>query len=268
MKNWTNDQFSLIVNQWDDAMGKYYPQYLESWKNSDLHFNHINEVWNYFEASKIVDWDSIFLNENSRVLDLGAGTGWLSAYLSKHKNVDKIYSIDSSKYFLSSMLPEIVDKMGGVKEKIEPIEGLFSPIILGDETIDVIVASSSLHHADNLEDVLSDINRVLKKGGTLVILNETPASYLYFLYFSCRFSVSIFRDLIFKKYSSTSKFISSSCVLYDPYLGDKAYPLWYWEKALEKAKFINVNIIPTNLRSYKTLDKGPYLKHFIARKAK
>lgn len=103
--------------------------------------------------------------------------GWLTGYLSKLESVSTVYALDSSKYFLLKMMPKIVMLMGGGRqEKIVPIEGLFTPLMFEDGALDVVVASSVLHHADSLEAVLREIKRVLKEDGLLVILNETPSS--------------------------------------------------------------------------------------------
>jgi hypothetical protein len=78
------------------------------------------------------------------VLDLGAGTGWLSAFLSSFPNVEQIDTLDSDRNNLEVMLPQIIERMEGDTSKIHPILGLFSPLLVPDQQYGLIVASSSI----------------------------------------------------------------------------------------------------------------------------
>jgi ubiquinone/menaquinone biosynthesis C-methylase UbiE len=161
------------------------------------------------------------------------------------------------------MFPEITRLMGGIREKIIPVEALFYPILLDDESLDMVVASSSLHHAENLEDVLKEIHRVLKKGGKLLIFNETPSSKYGYVWFLVKKFLQIMRASLSSTYLNTSPYISSSGSLYDPYLGDKKYPMWYWEKAIKTVSFTLMEVIDSHLSSLKNDTKGPSLVHFV-----
>lgn len=165
MQNWTDEQMKFMISQWDKSIENYYPQYLEMWRNPEENFRCINEVWNLLDAVKLIDWNKYVSMNTTTILDLGGGTGWLGACLSKFNNVERVYLLDSSEYFLSYMLPEITNLMGGKIEKIFPLKGLFAPLLFDDNSLDIVVASSSLYHADNLEDILKEIYRVLKKTG-------------------------------------------------------------------------------------------------------
>ena len=130
----------------------------------------------------------------------------------------------------------------------------------------MVVASSSLHHAENLESVLKEIHRVLKKNGKLIILNETPYSNNHYLSLNIKQFMSIIRNLLIQNYRPISGSISSSGCLYDPYLGDKCYPLWYWKKAIENAKLKLTEVIKTPYLTNKKETKGIELTHFVSEK--
>ena len=78
-------------------------------------------------------------------------------------------------------------------------------------------------------------------------------------------SGKIFFNIIFKKYISVSQKISSSNFEYDPWLGDKMYPKWYWEKAIDVAGYELCEYLDTNMGTVKGT-KAETLKHFICKK--
>jgi hypothetical protein len=75
--------------------------------------------------------------------------------------------------------------------------------------------------------------------------------------------IRIVISTVFQKYKPLSPSISASGYLYDPYLNDKAYPLWYWNKALQKAGFEVRKIIETGLFTLKSDQNGLPLTHFV-----
>lgn len=265
MQNWINRQTELNGSRFDKAIETQYPEGSVFFKDANQYHRGITTLWNYLDASKMVDWDT-HIPPNAVVLDLAGGPGWLSAYLSAHKNVSNIYNLDSSNYFLSKLMPELIELMGGKQEKIEPIEGLFSPLLFEDNSIDMVVVSSSLHHAENMEYVLKDIYRVLKPGASLVILNETPLGYWSYMALSVKLYLITLKDMLLRKYKSVSPKISSGGVLYDPYLNDTYYPLWYWEKAIKVAGFTLAETMNTGLLTSKSDSKGVELVNFICKK--
>jgi SAM-dependent methyltransferase len=266
MIKWIDTQTKFNFYQWNKAIDEYYPEYSNMWKDPKEHFRCLNELWNTLDAAKLIDWQKYIINDNSVVLDIGGGTGWLSAYLSNIENLSKLYVLDSSEFFLEHMLPEVVELMHGNIDKIVPVEGFFTPILFEDKSIDLVVASSSLHHGENLEFLLNEISRVLKNDGILIILNETPCQYLKYLTLVLRCIVKILARTISSMYKSSSPSISSSGYLYNPTLGDRIYPEWYWRKALSAAHFHVKKVIRTGYFSTKKDKSGIRLTHFICGK--
>lgn len=162
--NWIVEQTRCGVAQFDQAMMNSYPESNAYLLGAHEYLKTVGEICNYIRASKRVSWEK-FLPENARVMDIGCGGGWLSAMLSQLDTVKTIYALDSSKYFLYTLMPKVMKLMKGCPEKVVAIEGLFQPILFGDAYLDVVVASSALHHAENLESVLKEIRRTLKPRG-------------------------------------------------------------------------------------------------------
>jgi SAM-dependent methyltransferase len=262
-RSWIHEQTEFNISQFDKAMEASCPESRTYIYDPKEYLSRISEQCNYLDAVKLIDWKSC-LRKDCFILDLGCGGGWLTGYLSKLESVSTVYALDSSKYFLLDMMPEIVRLMGGRPEKIVQIEGLFTPLMFEDGALDVVVASSVLHHADSLEAVLREINRVLKKDGLLVILNETPSSGIRHVLSLSKAFMNIFRNAFLHNYKSISASISSCGYLYDPSLGDRDYALWYWREALTRAGFSIIDTVDSGMPTVKK-KKGRSLTHFLCR---
>jgi SAM-dependent methyltransferase len=211
----------------------------------------------------MVPWED-YLPLSSKVCDMGCGGGWLTAMLSRVDSVETIYALDSSQHFLQNLLPQVMALMKGNQVKLVEIEGLFQPMLFEDAHLDAVVASSALHHADNLESVLKEIRRTLKPGGLLFVLNETPVSGYRHLLSVLAASVRTLRDLSLQRYRPASPSVSASGYLYDPALGDRDYPIWYWKQALRASGFVIESVIDTGMPTVKGR-KGRSLIHFVCR---
>lgn len=158
MNNWLSKQSQINTEQWDRSLTTFYPE-SKKWMNDPLAYLHrLTVECNYLTAAKLIDWDN-YLTVKSKVLDVGCGGGWLTAYLSQNKKIEKIMAIDSSENYLKNYLPSVVSELNGDLSKIEAIQGLFTPILLANESIDLIVISSAMHHAESMGSLL-DINWV------------------------------------------------------------------------------------------------------------
>ena len=261
--SWIIAQTLKGISQFDQAMMTAYPDSQASLQGAREYIGTIGGVCNYIAAAEQVEWTR-YLPQGAKILDIGCGGGWLTAMLSRLDLVKVIYPLDSSKHFLNKLLPQVVELMHGCPEKVSVIEGLFEPLFFDDAALDVVVASSALHHADNLESVLREIRRSLKPGGLLFILNETPWPGYRHLVSVCVAAVRIAWDLLRERYQAASPSISASGYLYDPKLGDRDYPIWYWHKALGVAGFSVELVVNTGLPTVKGSNGRP-LTHFVCR---
>lgn len=263
-KNWLSKQILSNTEQWDESLTTYYPN-SSSWMSDPISYlNQLTVNCNYLRAIELINWDK-YLTENTIVLDIGCGGGWLSGFLSKKTKVKKIFSIDSSRNYLNNFLPTVVSQMNGDQSKIETVQGLFTPILFEADTVDLIVISSAIHHADSISNVLKECKRVLKPNGYVLILNETPSNNIKYLVNLVRKFSKIFYQSITKKYSPFVQKISSGGILYDPYLGDIDYPNWYWEKSINDSELFLESIIDSRLTTVNGLE-GRFLNHFICKK--
>ena len=101
-----------------------------------------------------------------RILDIGTGTGYLAFPLSEKYPSSVVYGIDIAE--------KIIDKNNLiVKEKdisnlsFEVFDGLKYPF--EDETFDLIVTRYAFHHFPDVVDAIQQMNRILVKGGKVLI---------------------------------------------------------------------------------------------------
>jgi len=265
MLSWISRQQEISVAQFDVNLTSVDPGSSGYLAAANKYVHTISQECNYLDAVKLINWNN-YLYKESKVLDLGCGGGWLTAFLSRFDSIKTIYALDSSKHFLRVLLPEVVSQMGGDDKKVEVIEALFTPLLFDDQVLDVVVASSAVHHADNLEIILNEISRVLKPNGYFILLNETPRGGFRYFVSAVLTSLRTLKNIALHKYFSTSPSLSSSGFLYDPRLGDRDYPLWFWIDALKTVGFAVEKVINTNLPTVKGSNGRPLI-HFICRKS-
>ena len=98
-----------------------------------------------------------------RVLDIGCGNGNLLNYIAKRNKRDLLFGIDIGK--------EIIDRANKNKfcNREKFILGDGKKLDFEDGFFDEVYCYEVLEHVENLDEVLSEIKRVLKKDGKLKI---------------------------------------------------------------------------------------------------
>jgi len=106
-----------------------------------------------------------FLKKDAKILDVGCGTGKLAFRLSNITKGVEIHGVDLSK----DMIKKAKAKLGG-----EPIEfkvGDVENLPYETNTFDIITCSHSFHHYPNQKKAISEMHRVLKDDGKLMIID-------------------------------------------------------------------------------------------------
>ena len=107
----------------------------------------------------------VTLTKEDKLLDLGAGVGYISLPFSKH--VDEVIALDFDENVLNYL--DTKAKEIGISN-IETLVSDFKDIQLGNEEVDKAVASISLHEVQPLSLALSEIYRVLKDKGVFLCI--------------------------------------------------------------------------------------------------
>jgi ubiquinone/menaquinone biosynthesis C-methylase UbiE len=110
------------------------------------------------------------------IADLASGIGWTSSLLSKLPNVSRVHAVEISQHRLELLFPQAVKMFGGDWKKISRSLGSFYQLKLGDSSLDIVFLSSAFHHADNPLRLLTEVDRVLRPGGRLILIGESHIS--------------------------------------------------------------------------------------------
>ena len=110
------------------------------------------------------------LNPKS-ILDVATGTGDMAILANKLLSADKITGIDISEGMLEIGKKKI-EKLG-LQHRIELLKGDSETIIFDDNSFDAVTVAFGVRNFQDLELGLSEIKRVLKPGGKLVVLECT-----------------------------------------------------------------------------------------------
>ncbi|WP_434302249.1 class I SAM-dependent methyltransferase [Clostridium botulinum] len=137
--------------------------------NSLQYFDSIAPDWNvirseYFEERLKYKILSITNIKDKIVGDLGCGTGFVSLAVANEASI--VFSIDNS----INMLRELSASASKKDYKnIYPIRSSLDNLAIFDESLNVVFINMALHHIKNAKKAISEMYRVLKKDGVVVI---------------------------------------------------------------------------------------------------
>lgn len=117
-------------------------------------------------------------NRNDLVLDIATGTGDLAIEANRILKPGKIIGVDISQGMLEEGRAKI--KRLGLEEKIEMQLGDSEKLLFDNNTFDTVIVSFGVRNFENLLKGLSDMNRVLKPGGTCMVVEfSKPKNYFF-----------------------------------------------------------------------------------------
>jgi len=136
-------------------------------------------------------------NDPKQILDIATGTGDL-AIMMAGLNPDRIVGLDISAGMLDVGKQKIAK--ANLSDMIEMIVGDSEKMPFDDNTFDAITVSFGVRNFANLDKGLKEIKRVLKPGGTFVVLETSvPTKFLYKQGY--RFHTSVILPIIGKLFS-------------------------------------------------------------------
>jgi len=140
-------------------------------ENSKMNYNRQAEIYDEKGDGKFVApmygeiINRIMRANPKKVLDVGCGTGNVLMKLSSNEEL-KLYGVD-----ISESMIKTAKKNLGNKAELKVGDSEYMP--WEDNSFDVIVCNASFHHYPNPEKALSEMKRMLKSDGTLIIGDPT-----------------------------------------------------------------------------------------------
>lgn len=195
-KNSSASKKKQVAQMFDNIAGKY------DFLNHFLSMG-IDKIW----RRKVVNYLKKYQPEN--ILDIATGTGDLAITALK-LNPEKIIGIDISQEMLN--IGKIKLKRKGIEDKIELLKGDSENIEFPDESFDAAMVAFGVRNFENLQKGLQEINRVLKSGKALIVLEFSkpkifPVKQIYNFYFS---NILPFIGKIFSKDNAAYTYLPES----------------------------------------------------------
>jgi len=104
-----------------------------------------------------------------KLLDLGCGPGWASLNILREFPNVHTTCLDTQQAFIDHAEKKMGDEFPG---RFQTMLGRVKNFSLPDASFDVVYTRLVLQHIADIKDVLSEINRVLKPGGTFIMLDS------------------------------------------------------------------------------------------------
>ena len=252
----------LDRGDWVAALG-------DDWADAAQVLDHLERNSHHVDAIRQFPWERI-LAERSTVLDLACGSGWVTGLLSARPDVERVIAWDASDAQLRDMVPQSVELVGGDISKVETVCGFFAPLTLDDASIDCAVLASAFHHAERPGDVLAELIRVVRPGGTIVLANETPHPPLTTLRWILGYTAAAVANSMFDRANITKPgHVAADHVLYDDQLGDRVLTMPQWRRLFARHP-VSVETVDSGLAPYRDSYQAPgrghrNLTHFILR---
>lgn len=114
--------------------------------------------------------DKLAIKANDVVLDIGCGGGAALKRLSQRIDGGKLYGIDYSEVSVEASIKENQGDVDGGKMEIH--QGSVSSMPFADGLFDAIITVESYYFWPDLEQDMKEVFRVLKKGGTFMLIAE------------------------------------------------------------------------------------------------
>lgn len=170
-------------------------------------------------------------NELSGIgVDLGAGNLWAEPHLLKNTGVEKIYAIEFSRHRLLKLGPAVLRHYGVRPDQVVLVVGQFEDIRLDDASVDFIFMSAAFHHAACPTRLLAEMKRVLREGGTVILIGEDYQTRAQMLkrhilrYLASRLPIALQLRFFKRPVVSKSLFCGwQGLKIEDPVVGDRMY---------------------------------------------
>lgn len=177
------------VERWEEALALEGLPYNDYWSDPS---EEEDKVWNvaagdfsrleayvresgFEDALKRVMLEASLIGRTVRGtgLDLGAGVLWAEPLLFRYAPaVEFIYCVEYSPHRLLELGPKVLRHYGVTPDQVRLCLGSFENLKLEDASVDFVFMSASLHHADNPRGLLSEVARVLRPDGVVLMIGE------------------------------------------------------------------------------------------------
>jgi SAM-dependent methyltransferase len=112
------------------------------------------------------------------VVELGAGSCWLAAALSRRPDVERVVSIEFSRRRLEALAPVAIAYLGAPPEKVERVLADFYNPGVEPGSADLVIMDAAFHHAPDPVRLARVAHALLRPGGRFVLHREPTLALL------------------------------------------------------------------------------------------
>ena len=122
---------------------------------------------------KVTEWglSKIDINPNHIILDVGFGAGYNINNIAKNLENGKIYGIDYSETMVE--LAKEINRKYIESGLVEIKHGLISSLPFPEKFFDIVISVETVNFWPDIINDLKEVKRVLKPGGTLLLINNS-----------------------------------------------------------------------------------------------
>lgn len=179
---------SSTITPYESSTGKK-EQVAEMFDNIAPRYDFLNQLFSLgiHKGWRKKSVKKLLASQPKILLDVATGTGDFAIELNRQLNPERITGVDISEGMMKIGREKL--KQLGLDQKIELIEGDSANLPLADNSFDAITVGFGVRNFENLENGLAGMYRVLKPGGTMVVLEfsrpkKFPIKQIYSLYFN------------------------------------------------------------------------------------
>ena len=167
-------------------------------------------LWQFEQGERTIEfflknYDIKEMFEGKTVIDIGCGAGGKSVYYAKC-GAKMVYGLEILEKYREEAMA--LAKSVGMEEKFEFVAGDSAALPFEDNVADTIIVNDAMEHVANPEKTISEMLRVLKKGGKIYVnfppyhhpfgAHLSDAVYIPWvhLFFSEKTLISAYKDLV------------------------------------------------------------------------
>ncbi len=186
-----SDTKTSIQEFWGDLCKQWYTEFDKELTSEKL-YRYLDDLrdmfkWRRHLATTEMDLDSL---EGRRVLEIGSGGGAHSALFKRYGAHMTSVDITAERVISTARKMSLIKEGTGISVQSDA-ENL--PFI--DDSFDIVYSNGVLHHSENTERCIQEVNRVLKKNGRAMLMLYSRHSAMYWLNLYPR---TILSGLVFK----------------------------------------------------------------------
>jgi SAM-dependent methyltransferase len=112
------------------------------------------------------------------VVELGAGSCWLSGMLARFPQVDRVLAVEFSRRRLEELAPVALAALGAPATKVERVLADFNQPGVPPASADLVATDAAFHHASDPGGLARVAHELLRPGGTVLLFREPTLAVL------------------------------------------------------------------------------------------